>query len=181
MLNGHFMEATTNTINLPDLSPLAFGLFVKWLFHMPLVTPGEGYLEGGAQPAPFDHLVDLYIFADKVAIPDLQNAAIDDMIDRFDNNMDYYRDVKKVWDNTPPRSRLRKLLVAMWAAKPDQLQARLMCDAPMLLQCSEFFMALTMKINANALNNVSLDHGKVGRDVRGKCRFHLHRRGERCQ
>jgi hypothetical protein len=84
--NSNFVEGKTQSYQLKDTTEAAFRLLVQWLYSQKLVilqlTPNDSLLEGDthlSQMAEDESLVELWVLADKLKIPKLQNAAIDSM------------------------------------------------------------------------------------------------------
>jgi hypothetical protein len=80
------VEGKTQIYRIEDSTEEAFRLVVQWLYSQKLVllqrTPGYPSLEGVTQlsgMAEDESLVELWVLADRLKIPKLQNAAIDSM------------------------------------------------------------------------------------------------------
>ncbi|KAH8601680.1 hypothetical protein B0O99DRAFT_588866 [Bisporella sp. PMI_857] len=67
--NGNFAEGESQKLELDDTEPAVFGSFVQWLYTQDIVD-GKGSLPD--QPT----LVNLWILADKILVPRLQNQII---------------------------------------------------------------------------------------------------------
>jgi hypothetical protein len=67
--NGNFVEGETQTLDLEDTHPEVFGVFVQWLYTQQIIEPEESQ-RTLSQPR---RLMSLWILADKVLVPRLQN------------------------------------------------------------------------------------------------------------
>ncbi|THZ60307.1 hypothetical protein D6C85_09808 [Aureobasidium pullulans] len=67
-LNNGFAETTSQKITLDDEDPAVFHIFASWLYHPIIVLPFEDQEE--------EHLLKLYLFADKRGIVNLANDTI---------------------------------------------------------------------------------------------------------
>jgi len=67
--NGSFAEAESQELTLDDTTPEVFGIFVNWLYTQTIIN------EGGELPS-CRNLIDLWILADRVICPKLQNQTI---------------------------------------------------------------------------------------------------------
>ncbi|THY70307.1 hypothetical protein D6C93_10538, partial [Aureobasidium pullulans] len=67
-LNNGFAETTSQKIALDDEDPNIFHIFASWLYHPIIVLPSEDQEE--------EHLLKLYLFADKRGIVNLANDTI---------------------------------------------------------------------------------------------------------
>lgn len=67
-LNNGFAETTSQKITLDDEDSAVFRIFASWLYHPIIVLPSEDQEE--------EHLLKLYLFADKRGIVNLANDTI---------------------------------------------------------------------------------------------------------
>lgn len=117
------MESHTQTVELDHANIEAFGLFVNWLYKqsLPIV---HGSSENSAADKPsWSGLVYLWILADYLQIPALQNLVIDEMLSKFSRlceqiPVELY---SEIYNNTSSESALRKLLVdrCVWKGYAD--------------------------------------------------------------
>jgi hypothetical protein len=103
---GNFIEAETQSIDLDDVEPEVFDIFVQWLYTSELHKHGSNLPRG-------DLLIKLWVLADRLMIQKLQNTAIcaiehkvmkEDLVVRTDQ-------VKYIYENTVSGSPLRRLIV----------------------------------------------------------------------
>ena len=108
---GGFMEAKDQVLSLPDEDPVMFQHFELWVYMGDFLAKGETTAN-----ITWDSLVGLYIFGEICGIPDLQNAAIDVIIDKK-SSLNYIptAHLPRVYDNTPEDSPLRRSFVD-WVA-----------------------------------------------------------------
>jgi hypothetical protein len=107
--NGSFVEGLTQTYKLEDTAATAFTLFVQWLYTRKIeeVTKSEHFIG-----EYFHALTRLWVLADKLLIPCLQNQAIDAIDEwRKAHNMIAVHDFKYAYQNTSDDSPLRRLFV----------------------------------------------------------------------
>lgn len=110
---GNFLEAREQVLELPDESIAVFKLFQLWVYTDSILTNNE--IEGGVIASS---LSGLYIFGEKYGIPDLQNLAIDIVIDQIEVTHEFStKHLHKVYDDTPDTAPLRRLLVDYMACK----------------------------------------------------------------
>lgn len=64
--NGRFIEGETQVLELEDTEPRIFGIFVNWLY-VQKITDEDGQL------ASCSDCINLWILADKILVPSLQN------------------------------------------------------------------------------------------------------------
>ncbi|THY66746.1 hypothetical protein D6C95_10507 [Aureobasidium pullulans] len=69
-LNNGFAETTSQKITLDDEDPAVFRTFASWLYHPIIVLPPEG------TDIQEEHLLKLYLFADKRGVVNLANDTI---------------------------------------------------------------------------------------------------------
>ena len=108
---GGFKEATEQVLELLDEDAAMFEHFELWVYTGDVLAKGESVAD-----IFWDSLVGLYIFGEVRGIPDLQNEAIDVLINKESS-------IKKipisllprVYDSTPEDSSLRRLFVD-WVA-----------------------------------------------------------------
>lgn len=105
--DGNFIEAKEQTLDLPEENVIMFKRFQLWLYT-------NFILEKGEEPMDIDWgtLVELYIFGEMCGIPDLQNAAIDILINKKSKGNIIPTDTFcLVYAKTPEDSSLRRLCV----------------------------------------------------------------------
>lgn len=123
MLNGTWKEATERRVELPEDDPDVFTIYVSWLYWNQIPTIPT--CESGQDDSEFLHLIQTYIFGDKIQDMAFQNTIVDAIIEK---NRDSVRQglpskqsipspacVRLAYDNTLSGSPLRRLLVDLWA------------------------------------------------------------------
>jgi len=128
-----FIEGETQTYRLDDTTPEAFALFVKWLYIQMLETGARDELIK-SQPA----LVRLWVLAEKLFIPRLQNQVVDVLEGQ---RLLFHRIctavIEYVWTNTAVASPLSRFYVsqrawhlspAVWAAKPENFPKEMLIE-----------------------------------------------------
>jgi hypothetical protein len=113
---GNFMEGQTQTYTMEDTTEGAFTLLAQWFYTQKL----DGDL-GGANVAG-DNLARLWVLAERLLIPRLQNLAIDRIDEkRIECNCIYIGALQYVWDSTAPDSPLRRLFIhqCVWNLRSD--------------------------------------------------------------
>jgi hypothetical protein len=143
-LNGPWKEAEDRVIELPDIDPRVFDIFIDWLYTQKLpkktrdwIAPTPG-LEAGShgQGRLAERLMmKSYVFADRFLVPQFR-VAIYKYYANFCNsggNPPYYDAIIYAFDNLPPTSAILTLLVrthcAYWNENSDttdngELEAR---------------------------------------------------------
>jgi len=116
--NSKSKEGAELTMTLPDEKVRNFKRFVDWLYIPPFLHQPED-----ARDVRLDHLIGLYILADKYDIPELEKYVCDRIFD-YANNRDQFKaftpwpDIKEismVYKQLPPNAGLRKLFVDWFA------------------------------------------------------------------
>ncbi|KAL2044448.1 hypothetical protein N7G274_003153 [Stereocaulon virgatum] len=106
-LDGHFAEAKSAVIELPEEDVIMFKRFQLWTYTNRLLEEGEGERE-----VAWGTLAGLYIFGEARGIPTLQNTAIDLMIDKqAAENIIPTTLLHRVYQRLPEDSPLRTLMV----------------------------------------------------------------------
>lgn len=115
-LTGTFKEATEGTVTLQEDSPKVFEVFVSWLYTGKL----ENTVDEIPTPCSFKRLAELYIFADRYDVPILRNDAIDALVKHSQENLQISTSIfRMVYDATPPKDPLRRLLVDIMTLDTD--------------------------------------------------------------
>lgn len=106
--NSDFSEAATQELEIEDVDIEIFRIFVHWLHKGKLVGDDEN------RPS-YTTLVKIWLFADSILAPKLQNLVIYD-IDQARYEHDYFPSARLhlVYDNTAEGSPLRRLIVDTW-------------------------------------------------------------------
>lgn len=117
---GSFIEASSGNVELPDDDVEVFKIFESWLY-----TGSVGLMSNVAGHQP-SKLVKLYILADKIEIPAIQKETLETLRERAVRNLDLCDPdtIHLAFENTPPGSPLRRLLVDVFAynANPESWQ-----------------------------------------------------------
>lgn len=111
--DGNFIEAKEQTLELPEENVVMFKRFQLWLYT-------NYILEKGEEPTEIDWntQAELYIFGEMCGIPDLQNAAIDILINKqCKQNAIPTSTFCLVYEKTPEGSSLRRLCVDWMACR----------------------------------------------------------------
>ncbi|PVH71818.1 hypothetical protein DL98DRAFT_89832 [Cadophora sp. DSE1049] len=101
--NGNFAEARSQEVDLYEVKPETFGIFVNWIYTQDVVS------EDGEVPNVHG-LIHLWLLADRILVPSLQNQAID-LIERTRQQKGNDRLPSElfpiIYDNTNAESALR--------------------------------------------------------------------------
>ena len=104
---GQFVEGIEQVLRLPEDDPTLFRHFQLWVYTKRILEDGEAL-----DTVKYKLLINLHIFGDKYWIPDLQDAAIDVLIDIAIATTKYPTGLfDHVYRNTASNSRLRELCV----------------------------------------------------------------------
>ncbi|KAK3943578.1 hypothetical protein QBC46DRAFT_420037 [Diplogelasinospora grovesii] len=114
----------SDELKMPKEDPKLFGLLIRWLYGTAFATSGGARVFRFSPPDGKDVTVrdylGLYILAETLTIIPVKNAAIDCLYDYFKLGLDDpsvearcpdLRDVRYIFDHTPPESPMRKLLI----------------------------------------------------------------------
>ncbi|KAF2174869.1 hypothetical protein K469DRAFT_612849 [Zopfia rhizophila CBS 207.26] len=113
-LTGPFLESTSQSIKLPDISVEVFELCVGWLYT------------GDIHPIPFKYgkpayytLLNLYIVADRLCFEGLRNRIVDIMADLADstNSVLTPSDTRILYEQISENAPIRKLVLDLFAFK----------------------------------------------------------------
>lgn len=110
-LKGNFLESTTQVLELAEEDPVMFQRFQLWTYTNKI-------LEDGETDEDLLSMVwgNLWIFGEAHGIPELQNRAIDGLINSYlSENKIHVEIITHVYDNTLENSPLRRLFVD-WTA-----------------------------------------------------------------
>ena len=105
---GNWDEARTGIINLPNDDPEVFEIFENWLYGQRLDLE-----EDQAKSTPF--ILKLWVFGDKVQVPEFQNAVMEALKTRSTGSDPPLTpsDIRFVYESTTDESPLRRLIVDM--------------------------------------------------------------------
>lgn len=112
-LNGSFKEAAEKSVTLAEESECTFAIFVAWLYSQKLISERDGR----DSPCSIEELLTLYIFGDRLEIPELELDVMDTLIKRLQSPnpsepaLKLVSHIVLIYNNTPDLSPLRKLLV----------------------------------------------------------------------
>ena len=164
--NSEFVEGQTQTYRLEDTTEQAFRLLVQWLYSQKFELPLGEYKDNGqiidpevmrALMAEENSLAELWVLADKLCIPALQNLVIDtihmicSVRERVPASTYRY-----IYENTESGSPLRRLVVTYTVRYIDQeglLGESDFYPRQMLLDLSAFLLCMPKE----ALFNQPLD------------------------
>ena len=105
--DGQFVEGTEQVLRLPDDDPTLFRHFQLWVYTKQILEDGKAL-----DTVSYKLLINLHIFGDKYGMPNLQDAAIDVLIDKAIATKKYPTSLfDHVYQNTASDSRLRELCV----------------------------------------------------------------------
>ena len=105
--DGQFVEGTEQVLRLPEDDPTLFRHFQLWMYTKQILDDVEAL-----DRVTYKLLIDLHIFGDKYGIPDLQDAAIDVLIDKAIATKVYPTSLfDHVYQNTASDSPLRGLCI----------------------------------------------------------------------
>jgi len=114
--NNTFVEGQTQTYKLEETTEGAFGLLSQWIYTQKL----DGDLGGKEKAGP--NLYRLWILAEKLLMPRLQNLAIDHIeADHVKYRVIFVPEFEYVWENTTVDSPLRRLLAyqCAWSLRKE--------------------------------------------------------------
>lgn len=104
---GQFLESPKQVLEFPEEDETLFRHFQLWVYTKDILEDGEEI-----DTMNWKVLVDLYIFGDKYGVSELQNAAINLLIDkRASSRIIPVGTFNHVYENTQASSPLRKLCV----------------------------------------------------------------------
>ncbi|KAH8728339.1 hypothetical protein GQ44DRAFT_609472 [Phaeosphaeriaceae sp. PMI808] len=102
-----------NSINLDEDCPVIFRVFFHWLYSGNLYTK---LAPSGEVPVTYKILIDVYVFGDARGIPELCNAVIDLLFQKFTNEWVFpVPKIIKVYENTSANAKLRIFFAALAA------------------------------------------------------------------
>jgi len=113
------LKAQTRTYRLEDTSPDAFRLLVRWLYTAQFEAPRDPDLKNFSEADEQNlAIVHLWILADKLLIPHLQNQVmrvfsklVSQGLDEYDGQYFSTNWIPMAYERTPPDSPLRHLAV----------------------------------------------------------------------
>lgn len=106
--NGPFIEGKSNTMTIDDFPfPKAFGFIQCWMYTMKIKHPLR-------VPLTLTSYCVAWILADRLLIPKLQNQAVIELCSKK-LTLDKMPDLKLIYGNTSPDSKLRRLVAYLCA------------------------------------------------------------------
>jgi hypothetical protein len=127
--NGSFIEGETQKLDLEDTRPDVFGIFVNWLYTQTVV-------DANGELPTCSALLNLWMFADRVLSPKLQNQTIECLekvrikVGRLSS-----AEFNRVWENTSKDSQLRRYITIVSSENmlakithPDRYPHELLAD-----------------------------------------------------
>jgi hypothetical protein len=123
-----FAEGKTQTYIMKDVSEEVFALLSRWLYTQSLGDKGmTNNLEIAARS--INQLMKLWVLADKLLLPRLQNEAIDLIEEtRFKYHLDCTSLFNYIWENTAAHTPLRHLFVDYSVWNINKLSFRMHLD-----------------------------------------------------
>ncbi|TVY73306.1 hypothetical protein LSUE1_G005521 [Lachnellula suecica] len=118
--NSEFIEGKTQECRMEDVNENAAQFLVRWLYHQELTTLVAP--EGKCSQTDFISLIQLWVLADKLLIPRLQNLAIREAAKICSKaGVDPSLEFNWVYANTVPESPLRSLMIDYCVSKMDSI------------------------------------------------------------
>jgi hypothetical protein len=126
-LNGPWKEAEDRVIELPDIEPRVFDIFIDWLYTQKLPKRSREWVTPTAEIEAGSHnhsrvverlMMEVYVFADRFLVPQLK-VALFRFFANFCNNdaiPPYYEAIIYAFDNLPSTSPMLTLLVKLHCA-----------------------------------------------------------------
>lgn len=112
---GGFKESQSQVLELPEDDPVMFSHFELWLYSGNILESHET-----VKDISWKVLTDLYFFGEAREIPSLQNEAIDICICKnIASRVTPTLQIKRVYENTPENSPLRRLFVDWMTYQSD--------------------------------------------------------------
>ncbi|CAG8976468.1 hypothetical protein HYALB_00008058 [Hymenoscyphus albidus] len=109
-LEGPFQEGQSQTVHLEEMCPTAFSIFVNWLYCQRIERSNK-------EPLLRENLLELWLLADRLNIPRLQNEAMSILgADAFPDTDDIHgielcRKFERMYDNTMDDSPLQRFFL----------------------------------------------------------------------
>ena len=105
--NGSFEEGKTQSIDIDDVRPAVFGLFVNWLYTQKVTHDEDN--------ATMRNLVDLWILGDRYLVPRLQNQTLVALDQRRVKSREMIGIYNRLYEETFEGSPLRRYVAQMTA------------------------------------------------------------------
>ena len=111
-MNGQSSEAQSGVVKLKETNPDAFGFFVDWIYTGTIKVNTEYLTLRDRDRATPKAVIELWILADYLQIPRLQNYSIEILISIGDHyHMFYVKACLESWDKAEPHAQLHKFIV----------------------------------------------------------------------
>jgi len=177
MFNGAFQEGATQVGNLPEDHPVAFALFVGWLY--------KGVIEGpnADEGIYLNNRIQLFGFAEKYDIVELADMTMDHIVGhtKFAHQLLAWQQMSLAYKLTHENSKLR-LFAARSASfavlkHPSHSSNHAWCKANIQRAITE-----NPDLGGDALETMRLQSGKPVADPRESplCDYHQHSETETC-
>lgn len=170
-LNGSWKEAEDRVIELPDIEPRVFDIFIDWLYTKKLPWKTRDWVAPSPENDSGSHghgqqaerlMMKVYVFADRFLVPELGVAMFRYFANFCNNggNPPYYDAILYAFDNLPSTSPMLTLLVklhcAYWNENSDtedngELELRQDLPHDFLLRGMEHFAKMRDKSKAKEI------------------------------
>ena len=170
---GNFTGSSESLVTLEDDDPIAFRRFDRWLHTGKILDEGETFEE-----VSWEHLCNIYVFAEKRLAWRFQNTCVDAMIQRHAicGNMPRPAMVQYIWENTADSAPLRAFLVDLWAQRAN-LRSYLTKKANVELLSQDFLASVLVAFHDLAC----LGSVNMGDEFwKNRCKYHVHGKGVTC-
>ena len=173
--NGSFKEASNDVVLLPDDDPELFDIVHIWL-NVDLLTQS---VNGRDVDCTSRQLIDVFIFGDKYGMPELQNMAINYLIEWAVKKEGLIPHFTHVYGNTTKNSPLRRLLVDLFAFLPQSWAEIARGYPDLLYECPEFVLDVSIALADGVFHRVSPPSkmAKAPFVNRNGCDYHTHGEG----
>ena len=167
-LEGNFVEATEQTIEMPDVSSEVFKRFMLWMYTASLIGDGESVRDLSCEV-----LVRVYVFGDTYDIPNLQNCVMDTLKARLDSSLTRLdgEHISLIYKNTAKDCSLRRFAVETTVFR-GKISGMFITAAHMRKFPTTFCFDLIMLLNDLKERKVKAIN-KNGWKNPG-CRYHVH-------
>ena len=171
--NPAFTEGQTQTYKMDDTTNGAFRLLVQWLYFkkLEIAQLKEDWVQNKVTATIENNsLAELWVLADKLGIPQLQNVTIETMHQiKAKRNLIPTQTAQYIYNNTSPTSALRRYIVELcaislsatsFANSPDRFPHEMLID--MVIFYSTRHWALE-----DSSKNLNLSEYRVPEDIDG--------------
>ena len=173
--DGAFQESQTKRLELPEVAVPTFQRFLLWCYSGKVMDRGETY----GDDVDTEELIGLCLFADFLGCNQLQNDAVDCLLDGLEGHGGLnLPDPRRVYEMTTAESPLRTLMLDLWSRRVNWDQ---FFKDPQAYESRKHYLTpqFLFELATAFYRLVKGTPGTGDRDLRKhRCDYHVHKKAE---